>query len=151
VFVVLGLIWAAVLLPPVLRARAGRRTEFIDSFREQMGALDQRRTVAVEPRKARRPKARVSPVQRRRDILGGLLGAMIGSLLLGAVPSLRVVWILHLFLLNLFLGYLALLAQQRKVALHHQARAPRGVEYEPAPPKARRDRASVTPALDASR
>jgi hypothetical protein len=39
VFVVLALVWAAVLVPPVLRARAERRIEFIDSFRQQMGAL----------------------------------------------------------------------------------------------------------------
>ncbi len=118
VFVVLGLIWAAVLVPPVLRARAERRAEFIDSFRAQMGALGSNRVRAdreavVGAARARRPPT-VNPVKRRRDIVGGLLGALIGSLALGAIPSLRAVWVLHLFLLNLFIGYLALLAHQRR-------------------------------------
>jgi predicted lipid-binding transport protein (Tim44 family) len=120
VFVVLGLIWAAVLLPPILRARAERRAEFIDSFRAQMGALGKKARaekpappVDAAPRapRVRRP---VNPMKRRRDIVGGLLGALMGSLVLGAVPSLRMVWVLHLFLLNLFIGYLAVLAHQRR-------------------------------------
>jgi hypothetical protein len=117
VFVVLGLIWAAVLVPPVLRARAERRAEFIDSFRAQMGALGQK-AQADKPMAVRVPRTRtphvVTPVKRRRDIVGGLLGALIGSLVLGAIPSLHMVWVLHLFLLNLFIGYLALLAHQRR-------------------------------------
>src|SRR5262245_52989333 len=126
VFVVLGLIWAAVLLPPVFRARAERREKFIDSFREQMGALDNRRVRETEidrkggrgPNVATtaRPRRKASPAQRRRDILGGMLGALMGSLVLGVFPALRMVWVLHLFLLNLFLGYVALLAHQRNVA-----------------------------------
>jgi hypothetical protein len=117
VFVVLGLVWAAVLVPPVLRARAERRAEFIDSFQAQMGALGSGNAALADRRRearAPRPRRKVSPVKRRRDILGGLLGAMMGSLLLGAVPSLRMVWVLHLFLLNVFLGYVALLAHQRR-------------------------------------
>jgi uncharacterized membrane protein len=118
VLVVLGLIWAAVLVPPVLRARAERRAEFIDSFRAQMGALGKKSRVEPRPvAQASTPggaRRNVNPVKRRRDILGGLLGAMIGSLVLGALPSLRMVWVLHLFLLNVFIGYLALLAHQRR-------------------------------------
>ncbi len=124
VIIVLGLIWAAVLVPPVLRSRAERRAEFIDSFREQMGALDTRRTAAGARAQAggraaegaRGARRRATPQQRRRDILGGLLGAMAGSLVLGAIPSLRMVWVLHLFLLNAFIGYCSLLAYQR----HHR-------------------------------
>ena len=121
VFVVLGLIWAAVLVPPVLRARSGRRAEFIDSFRAQMGALDSRRVQAAEHNEPR-ARRKTSPAQRRRDVLGGLLGALIGSLVLGAFPSLRMVWVLHLFLLNVFLGYIALLAHQRQVAERRSGR-----------------------------
>ncbi len=123
VLVVLGLIWTAVLLPPALRARAARRAEFIDSFKEQMGALDSRRSKAGEVLGDARIKKRVSPVQRRRDILGGLLGALIGSLILGAFPSLRMVWVLHLFLLNTFIGYLALLAHQRTLVVRRERKA----------------------------
>lgn len=126
VVVVLVLIWAAVLVPPALRARADRRAEFIDSFRAQMGALGNGSAAAAPrpvapapaPVPAERPVRRVSAVQRRRDVLGGLLGAMIGALVLGAVPSLRMVWALFLFLLNLFIGYCSLLAHQRSKVAH---------------------------------
>jgi hypothetical protein len=140
VFVVLGLIWAAVLVPPVLRARAERRAEFIDSFRTQMGALGKKahaptapieRVERVKPAE-RAPRVRtrhaVNPIKRRRDILGGLIGAIIGSAVLGALPSLRMVWALNLFLVNVCIGYLALLAHQRRhlrvrPVVHH-ARTP---------------------------
>ena len=159
--VVLVLIWAAVLVPPVLRNRAERRAEFIDSFREQMGALDSGRAAArvaqrqaarsapspaasAPSAKASRPRRKASPQQRRRDILGGLLGAMIGSLVLGAIPSLRLVWVLHLFLLNLFIGYCPLLAHHRR----HMRHAVRAVEAStPAPVRNRR----LAPALEATR
>jgi len=153
VIVVLALIWAAVLIPPVVRNRAERRAEFIDSFRQQMGAFDSGKAAArVEPRPepgqppGPRPKRRVSPQQRRRDILGGLLGAMIGSLVLGAIPSLRMVWVLHLFLLNLFIGYCSLLAHQRR----HVKAALLAREAAPPVPATRVGRAKrrLEPALD---
>ena len=152
-FVVLGLIWAAVLLPPILRARAERRAEFIDSFRAQMGALGRKAraekpvpAVEVAPRASRVPRP-VNPMKRRRDILGGLLGAMIGSLVLGAVPSLRMVWVLHLFLLNLFIGYLAMLAHQRRHLRPRRraARAARAATEVPMPEPV------LAPALRSSR
>lgn len=121
VLVVLGLVWAAVLVPPVLRARSERRTEFIDSFQAQMGALGSKALGGQAPAAQERPYGRrrrpVSAKKRRRDILGGLLGAMIGSLVLGLIPSLRLVLVLHLFLLNVFIAYVALLA-------HHSHRTP---------------------------
>lgn len=153
VMVVLALIWAAVLIPPIVRTRAERRAEFIDSFRQQMGALDSGKAAArVAPRAAAsragesRPKRRVSPQQRRRDILGGLLGAMIGSLVLGAIPSLRLVWVLHLFLLNLFIGYCSLLAHQRR---HVRAALMAREAARPAPAnRIERAKRRLEPALD---
>ena len=155
VFVVLGLIWAAVLVPPILRARAARRAEFIESFRTQMGALGKKARVEAEPVPVSPPpvmtgpvaqpshtRRAVNPVKRRRDIVGGLLGAMIGSLVLGAVPSLRVVWVLHLFLVNVFIGYLALLAHQRQ-----HVRVPRMAQAQ----RAQRQRHNrLAPALHSS-
>ena len=147
VFVVLGLIWAAVLVPPVLRARAERRAEFIDSFQEQMGALASKaragRALAAETHTDGRRRRQVSQMKRRRDILGGLLGAMLGSLVLGAFPSLRMVWILHLFLLNVFIGYVALLAHHRNLLARRQPRLARATP--------RRRAAALAAALHSSR
>ena len=157
VFVVLGLIWAAVLIPPLLRARAERRAEFIDSFQEQMGALGKRRREAEAAAEAKQrrtraaPPRRVSAAKRRRDILGGLVGAMLGALLLGAIPSLRLVWALFLFLLNTFLGYVALLVHQRNLAQRRRGAA--RVAASPAPHRRRPelDTRPLAPALDPTR
>ncbi|MEW6154879.1 MAG: hypothetical protein AB1673_12955 [Actinomycetota bacterium] len=127
VFIVLGLIWAAVLVPPVLRARAERRAEFIASFSEQMGVLGKGPQAAAQAgqagagqagagSKTGRPRRRVSAAKRRRDVLGGLVGALAGSLVLGVVPALRVAWVVALFLLNASIGYVAVLVHQRDVA-----------------------------------
>jgi uncharacterized membrane protein len=140
VLVVLGLIWAAVLIPPAMRARAERRAEFIESFRQQMGALGAKagRVAQMDAARGGGHRRPVSPMKRRRDILGGLLGAMIASLLLGAIPSLRMVWVLHLFLLNAFIAYVALLAHQRRLALRRRrpvlavSAASRGAKAAPA-------------------
>ena len=136
VFVVLGLIWAAVLVPPMLRARAERRAEFIDSFQEQMGALGKGHREAAVVNRPRALRRRVSTVKRRRDVLGGLVGAMLGALILGAFPSLRIVWALFLFLLNLFIAYVSLLVHQRDLALQRRmqgvgAAAPRARPVRP--------------------
>ncbi len=154
VLVVLGVIWAAVLIPPVLRARAERRAEFIESFRDQMGALGHKAERCMESELEARRRRRATPVKRRRDIVGGLLGAMIGSLMLGAIPSLRVVWVLHLFLLNTFIGYLALLAHQRGLALRRQGRAVAANRTQrPAPGRRRAAEAKpvLSPALSSRR
>jgi hypothetical protein len=69
------------------------------------------------------PVARRGPTpaqKRRRDILFGLLAAMAGSLLLGFLPPLRVMWGLHVVLDVLFVGYVALLVHLRNVALEQE-------------------------------
>ena len=150
VFVVLGLIWAAVLIPPFLRARSERRAEFIDSFQEQMGALRKGRREAAAINGQPVPRRRVSAAKRRRDVLGGLVGAMLGALLLGAIPSLRMVWVLFLFLLNLFIGYVSLLVHQRDLARRRRLLGVRA----PAARPARRpevDTRPLAPALDPTR
>lgn len=157
VLVVLGLVWAAVLVPPMMRARAERRAEFIDSFRDQMGALGDKaragQALVAERDEAPRPRRVTSPVQRRRDILGGLLGAMIGSLVLGAIPRLRMVWILHLFLLNLFIAYVALLAHNRARADRRTAEDPSRAARAPAPLRVkggRMPKPALAPVLNSS-
>ena len=152
VFVVLGLIWAAVLVPPLLRARSERRAEFIDSFEQQMGALRKGRREAEVLNGERTPRRRVSAAKRRRDVLGGLVGAMLGALILGAFPSLRLVWVLFLFLLNLFIGYVALLVHHRNMAQRRRTvgvRVPARARVRVRPVEI--DTRPLAPALDTTR
>ncbi len=100
-----GFIWAAVLIPPVSNARASRRAEFQSSLRPTDGGdswdSEQREHVPL------------SPMARRRHILGGLLVALATTLFLGFLPSFRLLLVVHLLLLDSFLAYVALLVHLR--------------------------------------
>ena len=60
--------------------------------------------------------ARQRTLQRRRSVLTGLAGLAVFTLIVGAVPAFRMVWVLHLVTDALLLAYVALLIHQRNVA-----------------------------------
>jgi hypothetical protein len=111
VLLLLALIWAVVLVPPAVRASAARKEAFLVSFGE----------VPVTAPPAR---ARSRPVQRRRRIAGGLLAAMATTLVVGLLPTFRVFLVVHLFLVDSFLAYIALLAHAANQAARVTAVAP---------------------------
>ena len=154
VLLFLAVIWVAVLVPPMLRARAeGRPADSIGTFRHQLSVLQRTAPGMVAPANTLRspmgpyrpiapglairsvsPEAarRARTLKRRRDILFGLLGAMGGSLVLGLVPSLRVLWGLHVVLDALFVGYVVLLVRMRNVAAEREMKL-RFIPSAPAP------------------
>ena len=98
VVLLLAVIWAAILVPPAIQAHAARREAFLVSFGDGPAAL-------YSP-----PRPRSQAVQRRRRIAGGLLVAMVGTLLVGLLPTFRAFLVVHLFLVDSFLAYIGLLA-----------------------------------------
>lgn len=107
-FLVAGLfvfIWAAVLIPPVADARAARRAEFQSSIRPTDD------DEGYEP--VRGLRTPLTPLARRRHILGGLLVAMATTLLLGLLPTFRLLLVVHLLLVDSFLAYVGVLVQLR--------------------------------------
>ncbi len=68
----------------------------------------------------RRPSKAAMARKRRRDIFQGLLLAMAGSLGLGFLPALRVMWGLHLVLDALFVAYVAMLLRVRNLAAERE-------------------------------
>lgn len=117
VALLLALIWAAVLVPPALRSHAARQEAFLVS----LGS-----TPAPDLRPPPSPQAQ--RIQRRRRIAGGLLVAMLTTLVMGLLPTLRVLLVVHLFLLDSFIAYIALLAYGA-----NRAARPPVEEVEPAP------------------
>lgn len=125
VLLILGAVWAAVLVPPALRARAEASPgDSIGSFHHRLNVL--RRTggygsgpVQGEfgriPSSAARAGApafgpgRPSAAKRRREVLVALLWVMGGTLLIGLLPGFRGMLVLHLVADVLFAGYVALL------------------------------------------
>ena len=133
VVLLLTLIWAMVLVPPALRAHAARKEAFLVSFGRPPLPVDHR---PVRPRSTR--------IRRRRRAAGGLLAAMAATLLLGLLPAFRVLLIVHLFLLDSFLAYIALLAHMARRGPVTEV-APISITVE-APSRApRRWRTGVTP------
>ena len=99
VVLLLALIWAMVLVPPALVSHAARKEAFVVSFGH-----------APPPVHHRAEGVRSSRVQCRRRIAGGLLVAAVATLLIGLLPTFRVLLVVHLFLVDSFLAYIALLA-----------------------------------------
>ena len=148
VLLILAVIWAAVLIPPMVRGRAERRpADSITNFHQQLAVLrragprsnrssnwppprtsSHRHVALVEPVVARPPMhpafsgaraavARRNARRRRRDVLMALLVAAGTTLVLGAVPALRMLWVVHAAADALLIAYVALLVRQRNLAM----------------------------------
>ena len=142
VLIVLAAVWAAFLLPPILRARAEHRPSgSITDFRRQLHVLARSapagnlagpaipgRVVPIRPMGSTHAPAPANvagplrlgrsrqTVKRRRDIFVGLLVAMAGSLVLGVLEPLRILWTIHLLLDVLFVAYVGALVYLRNLA-----------------------------------
>ena len=145
VLVILAVVWAVFLLPQLFRARAERSTDSIGTFRHQLSVLERttpagsasvtrlRPThrgqapalVGPRARPPRRVGAAVAPRhhpgralarKRRRDVFCGLLVAMGATLVLGLIPALRTMLLVHVIIDGLFVGYVALLVRARNLA-----------------------------------
>jgi hypothetical protein len=162
VLLILAVIWAAVLLPPWFQnRRENRPSDSIATFRQQLSVL-QRTAPGYDPELARQPvsvgsavtslhahRAAVAHAQvavrhaamrrsearkRRRDVLVTLVSASattLGMALLLDGP----VWVLHLAIDALLLGYLALLMQLQQRSLERESKVrylPRRARPEPA-------------------
>jgi hypothetical protein len=138
VLVILGLIWAAVLVPPYLQNRREHRPgDSIASFRHQLSVLERAtpegrmrhdaRTEWAPQNVAYAPVAPARPVmvrqpslqsravvgsarKRRRDVFLTLLAAVPVTFLLAVAMS-GMVWMLHLAVDAAFLGYVGLLVK----------------------------------------
>jgi hypothetical protein len=176
VLLVLAAIWAAVLIPPAVRARAnGRPGDSISAFHRQLSVLRRTgpkshrhgmadhwsrpstplapplaplgRTVGAPTRAGGGPRpiaavpswagmrapgatpARSRTLRRRRDILTALVVAAAATLVLGALPFLRMLWAAHLAFDVLLIAYVALLIRQRNVAAEREMK----VRFLPSP------------------
>ena len=127
VVVLLAAIWAAVLVPPAVRSQRARRQAFEISF----GRGPSSPTVAPVVAEDRRH----SPaVQRRRRIAGGLLTAVVATGLVGLLPTFRILLVVHLFVVDSFLFYVASLARRADRQAREGGDAPRPASIAEAAP-----------------
>jgi hypothetical protein len=135
VILVLGILWAAVLIPPILRSRseAGAAPagvgDFVARLRSGLGAGAGRSSSAlmhplqpiVGPLDLGGPDTPLGPVQvpgsmtptqrRRRDVLIGLLAAVVLTFLMAVMAGSIMFWVLHLLADGVLGGYVYLLLQ----------------------------------------
>lgn len=153
ILLVLAAVWAAVLIPPILRARSDiRPTGSVSDFHRQLRVLARttpygsgsRSSLAYTATDAAGPLYRLAPamtprqrsIRRRRDILLGLGVVALGSLVLGFLPALRVLWLVHVGADVLLAGYIAALVYARNLAAERAEKVRflpnRGQQPEPA-------------------
>jgi hypothetical protein len=125
---VLVLIWVVALAPIAYRRYAERQASTsVDRFRQRLTKVRRaypavgmtEMEFADRPRSDRRLAMRAQIARsrarlherrmRRRRVLAGLLVVIVGSLVLGAVPALRVLWLVSLALVLVAAAYVALL------------------------------------------
>ncbi len=139
VLLVLAIIWAAVLVPPMWRNRAdGRPADSIKQFHRHLRVLNSTepthlgRSVGapsgahvMAPINYRRPAAtradarRRRSIERRRNILFTLAGTALGSLVL-ALLSVNMMLPLHLVVDVLLVAYVGLLARMRAISAERE-------------------------------
>lgn len=125
VLIILGALWAAVLVPPLLRARSERKTGAIGDYAHTLGALKtSNRTLTGLSRStaglvdgsmhARRLSKSEAIRKRRKDVLLGMLVSSVVTFLLAILLSNSMLWIVH-FLCDIALGaYVYLLIQLKE-------------------------------------
>jgi hypothetical protein len=123
VLLVLAALWAAVLVPPVVRARNSRAaggtlrgsSYRLDVLRPASGPAGGSRRSHI-PGLSRSGPGMTQSQRRRRDILVGLGGAAVVTFLLAVFTGVAAIWILHLLFDVLLAGYVILLLQIKKGA-----------------------------------
>jgi len=151
VLLILAVVWAIFLVPQVLRARATRTGDSVGAFAQQLSILG--RTSPAGSPHLMRPLPMVSGPnddelgtsrltldearKRRRDVIRVLLIAMAATFVLGLLPPLRKLLVLHLLLDVMFVAYLGLLYRAQASSADRRARVRR--LRPPAPPPHRDD------------
>jgi len=137
---ILAVAWAAVLVPPVLRARARSRPgDSITEFHRRLNVLRRTGGFAPTPLPTAAPHTLVAPTvprqraasaarRRRHDVFVTLLAGAFATGALGFVPMLHVLWIFHLVFDVLLATYVALLIRLRNAKAERDIK----VRYLPA-------------------
>lgn len=123
--IILGALWAAVLVPPLLRARSERNSGAIGDYAHTLGVLKtSNRKVTSMPRTAaglvdgsmhnQSFSKEAMKKKRRRDVFTGLLASAGVTFLLAVFVGSPIIWTIHI-LCDLALGaYVFLLLQMKE-------------------------------------
>jgi hypothetical protein len=135
VILILGVIWAAVLIPPILRARASQpHSDSVGDFHHKLSLLGhtngthRKHPERLSPAKpmfaptGRGPGRQSATQKRRKDVLLVLLGVCAGTLFLALLTRQPLLFALHLAADVALGGYVYLLVQFRQRAAEQQSK-----------------------------
>jgi hypothetical protein len=134
VILILGVIWAVVLIPPILKARAGRpRNDSVGDFHYRLRMLGQtngthrdrpaRLSLSRPAFAPHRGSGRQSPRQKRRqDVLLVMLGVCAATLFLALLSRMTVLLVVHLACDALLAAYLYLLVRHKQRATEQRSK-----------------------------
>ena len=150
VLLVLAIIWAAVLLPPLVRSRLeGHPTDSVGRFRRHLRILESTSPAAsslahdpvlVNTRPGAPPATlpatwanearRLRLMRRRQQVAFILLGVASSTLVLGLLPTLRPVLALHVLADIAFVAYVVMLAKARQEEMRRTTTGLRSAQAE---------------------
>ncbi len=113
--VLLALIWAAVLLTPVMRSRSVASGDSISDFNYRLDVLAQTNGTTAPAGRANRPRFGRSAAQRRRTALLILTSAVCVTGLLALASPSTAAWALNLLADAALIGFLGLWAWVRSL------------------------------------
>ncbi len=117
VYPLLGLLWALVLLPPLLRRRVQSRGELAELDRIQLCFAGSAVPATNDREDAPAAPVRRTAAQRRRRVLAVIGFGMVATLAVAVVVGTRIAWGMHLLIYDVLIGYVALLARSRDRAV----------------------------------
>lgn len=125
VLVLLAVLWAVVLVPPLLRAKAEQRIGLPD-FTARLSVLAHRMGHRDAARPAMRPNSLpvyANPTRkRRRDVLIILGTAVVLTFLAASMSQIALIWLVQLFVDALTGGYVYLLLRMKRSAVERRAK-----------------------------
>jgi hypothetical protein len=113
VYPLLAVLWALVLVPPLVRRRIQTRAEFPEFDRMRLSLVGSTPTATKRRHEAPAPTVRRSATQRRRRVLALIGAGMIATLVAALVMRTRLAWGMHLLIYDVLIAYVALLARAR--------------------------------------
>jgi hypothetical protein len=134
VILVLGVVWAAVLIPPILRARAQQaRNDSVGDFHHRLTVLGRTngnhrvRPARLSPSRPAFPPVRggvrqTQAQKRRQDVLLVLLGLCFGTLVLAVLGRMPALMVLQLLADALLIGYVSLLLRYKRHASEQRSK-----------------------------
>jgi hypothetical protein len=149
VYPLLGVLWALVLIPPLLRRRVRHRAELAEVKRIRLCFVGLSPEVPPDREETVAPVVRRTASQRRRRVLGVIGVGMVATLVVALVVRSRLAWGMHLLVYDVLIAYVSLLARSRDLKARYRpvlappvrtarARPPRPMRLPSPVPAARR-------------